>query len=49
MAITIYECKQCGYKWVPRVEHPEKCPRCQAVKWNEKKSNNYGRRRKLQW
>ena len=20
--------KKCGYKWVPRVENPKKCPMC---------------------
>jgi len=22
-------CPYCGYKWIPRVENPKKCPYCQ--------------------
>ena len=25
------DCPRCGYEWMPRVENPKKCPRCQ--KW----------------
>lgn len=31
------ECKKCGYKWVPRVAKPKKCPNCQQRKWERKK------------
>lgn len=25
------ECEKCGFKWIPHVENPWKCPRCQHV------------------
>jgi predicted Zn-ribbon and HTH transcriptional regulator len=24
-------CEKCGHEWIPRVENPWKCPRCQHV------------------
>jgi len=33
--ITRYECKKCGYEWIPRVENPKKCPNCQTRDWRE--------------
>jgi len=30
------KCKQCGYKWKPKVEKPKACPRCkQYIKYKE--------------
>lgn len=26
-------CRQCGYKWVPRVDDPIECPKCKSRKW----------------
>ncbi len=28
------ECKQCGYKWVPRVPDPKVCPGCKRRNWD---------------
>lgn len=34
-SLTIYECKRCGWKWMPRrLEPPKACPACQSKKWN---------------
>ena len=32
------ECKRCGYKWLPRVERPKRCPKCQSYNWYTKKN-----------
>jgi len=29
MSKRVVKCPYCGYEWVPRVEKPKKCPRCQ--------------------
>jgi len=31
------KCKKCGYKWIPRVQKPKKCPNCQQRNWEKKK------------
>jgi len=28
-------CLQCGYKWIPRTEHPGICPACHRDDWNK--------------
>lgn len=25
------ECERCGYQWIPKVENPKECPKCQHV------------------
>jgi len=25
----VIHCPKCGYEWIPVVENPKKCPRCQ--------------------
>ena len=30
-------CGLCGYSWVPRIESPVVCPRCNSQFWNEKR------------
>jgi len=46
--LTTCECKQCGYKWIPRVTNPSVCPGCHTSLWNSlKRDNNYGRPRKI--
>jgi hypothetical protein len=36
--VTKLICKRCGYKWLPRVDKPKRCPnqKCQTVNWNKK-------------
>ncbi len=29
-------CATCGHKWIPRVENPLKCPRCQSFNYRGK-------------
>jgi len=24
------KCEKCGWEWIPRVNEPKRCPRCQA-------------------
>ena len=31
------KCKWCGYKWLPRIANPKKCPNCGTRKYREKK------------
>lgn len=31
------ECKRCGFKWMPRVEKPRRCPECQSYAWDKEK------------
>lgn len=31
--------KRCGYRWVPRAEHPKGCPFCKSYRWNQVKRN----------
>lgn len=28
------KCNQCGHRWLPHVDHPQKCPNCQRKDWN---------------
>lgn len=32
----LLKCKRCGYRWKPRNENPNKCPKCRSKKWNTK-------------
>jgi len=32
-----HTCAKCGYHWIPRVQHPKRCPRCQSVYWCSRK------------
>lgn len=27
-------CKRCGYKWLPRIKTPKRCPGCKSPYWN---------------
>jgi hypothetical protein len=39
----MYECKRCGWKWLPRQMHPPKtCPKCRAITWNRDKEDRKG-------
>ena len=32
---TQCECLKCGYKWTPRLDRPNKCPRCITKYWDK--------------
>jgi hypothetical protein len=34
--MVLNECKSCRWRWLPRTEHPRRCPRCQSYWWNGK-------------
>ncbi len=35
MAI-VYQCFQCGHKWLPRTtERPALCPKCKSLRWDK--------------
>jgi predicted Zn-ribbon and HTH transcriptional regulator len=37
MVLPREHCRKCGYQWVPRVENPVQCPRCQSPRFREPK------------
>lgn len=37
-------CAKCGYRWIPRVQSPKRCPRCQTIHWYTRKSEVVRRR-----
>jgi rubrerythrin len=32
--LTLYQCKLCNYKWLPRMNKPEQCPNCKRRNWH---------------
>ena len=40
-----HKCKQCGYKWDGRKNHPKSCPRCKRYDWNKRKVTAAGLKR----
>ena len=35
VALLRHTCDKCGHVWLPRVNTPVRCPKCQSVKWDE--------------
>ncbi len=40
--LPILVCKRCDWKWIPRIEKVEICPKCKSARWNEKKEVKKG-------
>lgn len=38
--IIRFICKRCNHEWFPRVPDPLKCPKCQAMDWDEELKEN---------
>lgn len=39
--VTLAKCLRCGFEWLPRVQHPVKCPHCKTDLWNVPRANNW--------
>lgn len=37
MKLTVYTCRRCGNRWIPRTQRPAKCPECGSAKWDSKR------------
>jgi Zn finger protein HypA/HybF involved in hydrogenase expression len=37
MGKFMFTCRACSYRWLPRTEHPVRCPKCQSRNYNKKK------------
>ena len=35
-------CNRCGYKWIPRITKPRKCPDCKTILWDRPRKNKPG-------
>jgi len=33
--MPVYKCLRCGYQWQPRIQHPQRCPKCNSPYWNK--------------
>lgn len=33
--VKLAKCIRCDFEWMPRVEHPAKCPRCKSILWDK--------------
>lgn len=33
ISFNTVRCVVCGYKWIPRVKKPKRCPKCQSYYW----------------
>ncbi len=39
VTLPILQCNQCSYRWYPRKQDVQKCPRCGSVRWDQPKGD----------
>jgi len=42
MQLPKLKCEKCGHEWIPRVENPLKCPKCEHTRGSKIRTKQKG-------